>query len=861
MGNILLISADNLVAQSLQAALPAYGLVTHCLTPADGRPHLQAASPPAIILVDARSGTDDLRALQSRHAEISGSSARHIPLIGLIDSAADRAAVLATGADDYLLLPLLPAEVNARLAAHLQPAFASLITLLSIFYNASNLFTPNGLNVQVEQVARHFDAAAAWLLLVQGEDFQLIGSYNLPPMLQNAGTLLEETTRCLEEVQQLHGWTPLAAECPYLSPAVRQTSSGLSYHLTVPLVWGHQLVGVLKLAYPSLPQISTATGQMLAQLGQSLGGLLTEFLHHDETQIYATQNALLVMIAQMISEQRTLDTGLALILEQATPILNAASSEIWLLSKDEAWLTLDTALSRKIGLLAGMRRPADAGLLGWVVQNRRRLHANLPTTDPRFALSIDRPVDDSLRCLVGAPILHHDTLLGVLVMYGTRPNAFSTSDGAFLEGIAALTASAIANARMMEELTDYAAQQRILYEMSQQIAGGLDLEVTLERGLEWLQRLANTEIGLLWLLESGPGQSLKLMVARGVTFSTDSPVLVNLEQSTAAWVVEHGQALVVNDPQNDPNVNQTVCSQLNLRLKNVLSLPVLYHGQAIGVVCLLNKIAGSFEPNDVTLLSTAADMVAVAVGNAQLHTQTVQLVAEREQLYQQMLQTERLATVGRLTASLSHEINNPMQAIQGALALALEELDNPAEVESYIRLSQQESVRVVTLVNRMRQIYRPHSETPRVGDITSLLQEAIAIASKEFKRQKVQLQDNLAVALPPVKAVANQLHLVFLSFILNFAEAIGSAGGGNLQVSSYPENDHVVVKFQADASTITPDQWRQIIKPDAAQASAEISFGLVMSYDIVVAHGGQVDCRQTSSELVCMLKLPVAGKG
>jgi nitrogen-specific signal transduction histidine kinase len=281
---------------------------------------------------------------------------------------------------------------------------------------------------------------------------------------------------------------------------------------------------------------------------------------------------------------------------------------------------------------------------------------------------------------------------------------------------------------------------------------------------------------------------------------------------------------------------------------------MVYHDQTIGVICLLNKIGSSFTEADLTLLSTVIDMVAVAVGNARLHTRTLKLMAEKERLSKQILQSERLATMGRLTASLSHEINNPMQAIQGALTLALEELNNPAEVDMYIRMSLQESDRVVKLINRLRQIYRPQAERPESLDLNRLLQEAVAIARKEIKRQKISLHVDLAPQLPPLTVIANQIHLVFLSLILNLSDAIGSAGGGPLHIRSDRTTETIRIEFSTKASILTLTDWNLLFKAEPAQDELNNSLGLSLSYDIIAAHGGSIHLKQTGSDVVCRLE-------
>ncbi len=103
------------------------------------------------------------------------------------------------------------------------------------------------------------------------------------------------------------------------------------------------------------------------------------------------------------------------------------------------------------------------------------------------------------------------------------------------------------------------------------------------------------------------------------------------------------------------------------------------------------------------------------------------------------LRLVRLAAIGRLTASLVHEINNPMQTIQGALTLALENPRDAAEVDSYLRVSLQESERVVRIADRIRAIYSPSPHSPQVTDVNRAVEEAAATALKELVRQKVRL--------------------------------------------------------------------------------------------------------------------------
>jgi PAS domain S-box-containing protein len=236
---------------------------------------------------------------------------------------------------------------------------------------------------------------------------------------------------------------------------------------------------------------------------------------------------------------------------------------------------------------------------------------------------------------------------------------------------------------------------------------------------------------------------------------------------------------------------------------------------------------------------------------------------ERDRLYQRVFQAERLATIGRLTSSLSHAISNPMQAIQGALNLALEELENPSKLVNFLHLSLRESEQVVHLLNRLRHAYLPKAQAEEILDLNQLLQETIVLARRELNQQSVTLQANLASDPPPLTAVAGQLYLVFLSLLLNLSDAIGAVGGGELRLDSYTSPQMVRVEFSTGVA-VPPDwlgpNWLGtpvVGEPvDVSEEEAFTSFGLSFSRDIIVAHNGTMEFSQQGGRITCSIELP-----
>ncbi|MFZ6028155.1 MAG: sensor histidine kinase [Chloroflexota bacterium] len=225
----------------------------------------------------------------------------------------------------------------------------------------------------------------------------------------------------------------------------------------------------------------------------------------------------------------------------------------------------------------------------------------------------------------------------------------------------------------------------------------------------------------------------------------------------------------------------------------------------------------------------AAELAARLKHYCQFH----QLLVERKELHQRALENERLATIGRLTASIVHSISNPMQAMRGALILAHEDSHSPRDVEEYVRLTQQELERISRLVTRMRQLYRPPTDEAVQVHLPDLLRDAFETAQEEAMRQKVRLRDELTLDVPAVRGIASQLQLAFVSIVLSLIDMVGEAGGGEIGVSAFGTKSKVRVEFLLPEGIATP-------APEVTDCVPRFRYGLTPILDLIRANNGEV---------------------
>jgi len=720
------------------------------------------------------------------------------PIIAILSDPAQRDMALESGVDDYLLLPLSPTEVRARLSPYLD---------------------------------QKYDRPFKFLLNTLGDVKEGI------PFVQ---ALIENQRLLATTLGAVMSTVYLGDEDP--------TQDATDNILYLPLSGQRRQMGILRLVYEQPVALTPAQRQTVDTIGAIIGHMLEISSLQEESQFYATQTAFLVLIAKMLAEQSDIKEMLPLTLEHAVSLLNASDGSVWLLSSDEEQLELASSLSTRIAYDSRVHIPVDKGILGWVVTHKESVQFDKVADAPQFDSDVDAALLKNGRFLLAIP-LHHQQLLGTLVIQ-SNSHSFSEQDRVLLEGIASLLSSSIANAMKMKELRDYTTQQQALNEMGHQLAGGLGLQNTLNRALRWAVRLVHIETGLLWMVDDSR-EKLRLSALHGLIDLPEKEILI--ENCVMSEPLKAGHPITINDPKNDLRYAHHLEKNIGFVPHNLLSVPLIYKNEPIGVLCLLNKIGNNFDKADTALLSTAAEMITLAIGNARLHAKTIALMDKQERLYQQAIQAERLATVGRLTASLAHEINNPMQAIKGAMALALEEMDDPVSLREYIELAMGQAERVVQLVGRMRQIYRPHTDAPETVELNHLLQEIITVARKEMRRQNTRLEVALMPDLPPVWASANQLHLVFLNIALNVCQMIGDNGGGELLIRTYTVLPMVRIEFTTAVSLIPIASLTKILQ---GEMSKETGFGFSLSRDITTAHGGTLHLFEQEEQATFRIELP-----
>ena len=219
----------------------------------------------------------------------------------------------------------------------------------------------------------------------------------------------------------------------------------------------------------------------------------------------------------------------------------------------------------------------------------------------------------------------------------------------------------------------------------------------------------------------------------------------------------------------------------------------------------------------------------------------VEDITERKQAQDALIQAERLSIAGRLAASLSHEINNPLQSVIGCLGLAEETLADGGDVSRYLQVARDELRRAARIVSQLRDMQRRSSPEERVpADVNALLEHVLTLSRNQCQDRGIEVVWTKPDDLPSLSLVPDRIQQVFLNLILNAVDAMHR--GDRLQVSTTRTHQPAGVRVTvADSGVgITPDVLPHIFDPFYSTKPEGLGLGLFISQQIVKQHGGRI---------------------
>jgi len=257
----------------------------------------------------------------------------------------------------------------------------------------------------------------------------------------------------------------------------------------------------------------------------------------------------------------------------------------------------------------------------------------------------------------------------------------------------------------------------------------------------------------------------------------------------------------------------------------------------------LGLLAASFNDMTRSLRRVEGELQAL---NEQLEQKVEERTGELRAAQDTLVRTEKLSSLGKLSASIAHEINNPLAGILTFAKLMIRTIEHGpvGEVErrtlvKQLALVQRETERCTAIVRNLLDFARERPLQLKDVDVNHVVEEVFSLVTNQVAILGVEIRKDLA-PVPPVEADFGQLRQAFINIVINGIEAMGK--GGHLQVTTrpLPEEKAVEIVFQDDGPGIPPELMVKIFDPFFTTKEKGTGLGLSVVYGIVERHKGRV---------------------
>jgi two-component system NtrC family sensor kinase len=217
-------------------------------------------------------------------------------------------------------------------------------------------------------------------------------------------------------------------------------------------------------------------------------------------------------------------------------------------------------------------------------------------------------------------------------------------------------------------------------------------------------------------------------------------------------------------------------------------------------------------------------------------------ITESQRMEEQLFQTEKLASMGTLSAGVAHEINNPLGVILGFTEILLDRIPPDSKEHEILKTIERQGLNAKRIVENLMGFARQRSTQEAFSDLNGNLQNVLLLVQNTLLTQKIDLNLNFAPDLPQVKGGTGELQQVFLNLIANAVAAM--PGGGKLTVASrFNPEEKVVEAIIADTGAGIPKEFvDRIFDPffTTKKVGEGTGLGLFVSYAIVEKCGGHI---------------------
>ena len=401
-----------------------------------------------------------------------------------------------------------------------------------------------------------------------------------------------------------------------------------------------------------------------------------------------------------------------------------------------------------------------------------------------------------------------------------------------------------------QQIKQYKMRLAALNAISKTVISNLSLDELLNITMNKILETGESDSVMIYLLDDGE-KILNLVAHKGLSagFINNSFIKSRKPGNGVLWqTLLDGETKVVNHTQ------KSTASHVNLLVEEGLQstayVPLITKGTSMGVICVSSRTLYNFSTEFVEFLTAIGNHIGIALNNANLYKIIKEAYQDLKEAQEQVVWTGKLASLGKLAATIAHEINNPLAGVLNYVRLILKMLarnhfshEKLEDVSQYLKLVESEITRCSEIVKDLLAFARRTKITIESNSIKGIINKTLNLISHDLGMKKIQLKNNIAPNLPKVKCDFKQIQQVFLNLMHNASEAMPN--GGTLTVSANRAagpKSFLEVVISDTGCGIAKEDMENIFEPFFTTKEEEkgVGLGLSVVYGIIAKHNGTI---------------------
>ncbi|MEX0323567.1 MAG: GAF domain-containing protein [Puniceicoccaceae bacterium] len=556
----------------------------------------------------------------------------------------------------------------------------------------------------------------------------------------------------------------------------------------------------------------------------------------------------LYRIIRVVSSTEDPKEALELIIDEIMNVLPADSAAVELINPDHNSLEVEVYRGFPRSLESTQLK-VGAGLTGWVAYNGKALNIGNVKKDPRYI-----EVDPRIVSELVVPLCRDDgSVIGVVNVDSYKENAFSKQDKKVLTLMASEATRVLSRLWLIQKLRQTAHQLEVLIDIAQSVVAKRQLDEILQTITSRSMEIIPCSLSAIFLKDDDE-DTLSLRASSGEVDTVDENETIAFADSAIGTAFTRNKTIEITDlPRIEENHFSSLIQEKNLA--SMISCPITFENQAIGVLNIYTNYAHRFNNTEKRVFETLASLGATAIRNAQLYAR---IFKSEENLRR----SERLTTLGLLSAEIAHEIRNPLTVIQllfESLALDFAEED-PRQKD--VQIIQEKLGQLESIVSRVLSFGKSQQEMHYRCNVNKLIEDTLHLVRLKLRQSRVELVFNHDPTEPPfVDVNKGQIQQAILNLLINATQVM--TDGGRIEISttveSDEENDVAVIRISDSGTGIDPGIQETIFDSFLTGRPDGTGLGLSIVKRILKSHSGSISVESSSSEGTTMkMVLPLA---